>query len=125
MTKPIILIVDDEADAADLLGMLLEMLLPGAEVIVRYGGQAAIHHATSHPPVAAILDLEMPGMNGEELAQALRHLFADQPPLLIALSGNVLRLSQIQGNGLFDHHLSKPVDPDAVGRLLAKQLADG
>ena len=122
MTKPTILIVDDESDAADVLGMLLEMLLPKVEVVVRYGGQAAVQYATKHRPVAAILDLDMPGMNGEELAQALRRMFEDQPPLLVALSGNVVRLSQIQGNGLFDHHLSKPVDPDAIARLLNGRL---
>lgn len=124
MTKPAILIVDDERDSADILGMLLEMHFPEATVVVAYGGQAAVDQVTSHRPVAAVLDLEMPGMNGEALAQALRRMFLERPPLLIALSGNVLRLSQIQGNGVFDHHLSKPVDTDAVVRLLARQLSD-
>jgi CheY-like chemotaxis protein len=123
MTKPSILIVDDEPDSADILGMLLEMHLPEATVVVTYGGQAAIDQATSQRPVAAVLDLEMPGMNGEALAHTLRRMFLDCPPLLIALSGNVLRLSHIRGNGVFDHHLSKPVDTDAVVRLLAKQLS--
>ncbi|GHC98338.1 response regulator [Pseudorhodoferax aquiterrae] len=123
MSKPIILIVDDEHDSADLLGMLLEMHFPDAGFFVAYGGREALDHATSQRPVAAVLDLEMPGMNGESLAHALRQKFVDRPPLLIALSGNVLLLSQIRANGAFDHHLSKPADTDALVHLLREQLA--
>lgn len=123
MAHPTILIVDDEPDAADMLGMLLEMQLPSAAVVVAHGGREAVDQANSHHPVAAVLDLEMPGMSGEALAGALRQMFSDRPPLLVALSGNVARLSQIRGNGVFDHHLSKPVDTDALVRLLAGRLS--
>ncbi len=70
-----------------------------------------------------MLDLEMPGMDGERLAEALRTLFPGNPPLLIALSGNVVRLVQIKGNGIFDHHLSKPIDVKALKLLIQERFA--
>ena len=115
---PVILVVDDETDSADLLGMVLSMHLPGAVVRVAYGGQAALAAAQQHRPDVAVLDLEMPELDGEKLAVALKTSFPEATPLLIALSGNVSRLAAIQGNGTFDHHMSKPADVGGLVRLL-------
>ncbi|WP_354328571.1 response regulator [Variovorax paradoxus] len=118
MTQPVILIADDEAEAADLLGLLLGLHLPQAAVRVAHGGQAGLDLAIRERPDAAVLDLEMPGLDGEALAFALRAAYPDAAPLLIALSGNVVRLAQIQGNGAFDHHFGKPADVDGLVGLL-------
>lgn len=122
MSNPVVLVVDDERDAADLLGLVLGMHLPQATVRVAYGGQAALDLARRQRPDAAVVDLEMPGLDGEQLALALRASFPDVAPLLIALSGNVMRLAGIQGNGAFDHRLSKPANVDALVRILAAKL---
>ena len=116
---PVILVVDDETDSADLLGKILEMLLPEAVVQVAYGGLAALETAKQCRPDAAVLDLEMPEFDGEKLAMALRAAFPDATPLLIALSGNVSRLATVGGNGTFDHHMSKPADVDGLVRFLS------
>ena len=118
MTQPVVLIADDEADAADLLGVLLGLHFPRAAVRIAHGGQAGLDLAMRERPDAAVLDLEMPGLDGEALAFALRAAYPDAVPLLIALSGNVVRLAQIQGNGAFDHHFGKPADVDGLVALL-------
>lgn len=119
-SKPIILIADDEADCADVLGLFIQMHFPEATVSVTYGGRAALEQARRQRPDAAVLDMEMPGMDGEALARALRDLYSAPTPLLIVLSGNVVRLEQVRGNGAFDQHLSKPTDVDALTRILGE-----
>jgi CheY-like chemotaxis protein len=78
MTQPVILIADDEADAADLLGLLLGLHLPQAAVRVAHGGQTGLELAIRERPDAAVLDLEMPGLDGEALAFALRPAYPDR-----------------------------------------------
>lgn len=123
MTRPMILIVDDHQDCADALGGFMEMLFPGPVVTVAYGGQEALEQASKQRPDIALLDMEMPGMDGEALARALRALFADQTPLLIAVSGNVLRLEEAIGHSVFDHCMTKPIDVDALTRMVGNRLA--
>lgn len=117
-----ILVVDDEATAADLLGMVLGMHFPQAKVCVAHDGHAALDLASRQRPDVAILDLEMPGIDGETLALTLRASFPHSAPLLIALSGNVARLAASRGNGAFDHRLSKPAELDVLVPLLTKAL---
>ena len=119
----VILVVDDETDAADLLGMILSMHFPEASVCVAYGGKSALDLAGSQLPQVAVLDLEMPGLDGEELARTLRSTFANDPPLMIALSGNVNRLSTLEDTGVFDHRLSKPTNVETLVRFIAQRLA--
>ena len=120
--QPVILVADDESDSADLLGMLLEIHFPDATVCVAHGGQLALDQAHLQAPQVAVLDLEMPGLDGESLALALRASFSSDPPFLVALSGNVGRLAAISHNGAFDHHMSKPANVDGLVRLLKKVL---
>ena len=114
-----ILCVDDDPQAADILGVLLE--LTGFEARVAYDGVSALAIARDFRPDAAILDLTMPGMDGYELARRLleRDSFRT-PPVLIALTGwsgdDVRRRTAEAG---FDLHLTKPVDPDQLALLLA------
>jgi CheY-like chemotaxis protein len=114
-----ILCVDDDAQAADILGVLLE--LAGFEARVCYDGFSALAISREYHPDAAILDLTMPGMDGCELARRLRTLTPERaPPVLIALTGwddeEARRRTSEAG---FDLHLTKPVDPDQLAFLLA------
>lgn len=123
MTQPLILIVDDHVDSADVFGLLMEMQFPESAVAVTYRGREALALASERCPDVAFLDMEMPEMDGEALALALRAMFPEKPPLLIALSGNVDRLDGSRHSGVFDLRLSKPVDVDVVVRMIGKRLA--
>ena len=122
MSSPVIFVVDDERDAADLLGLILGMQFPQAIVRVASGGQAALDLSRHQRPDAAVVDLGMPGLDGEQLALALRAAFPDAAPLLIALSGNPVQLAGIRGNVAFDHRLSKPTDVEALVRILEMSI---
>jgi CheY-like chemotaxis protein len=113
-----ILVVDDDRETADLLGAILCAYLPESSIRVAYEGRAAATLALAQRPDAAVLDLDMPELDGEGLARVLRTAFPDQPPLLIALSGAVIRLEALRQDGPFDHQLSKPTDVNALVELL-------
>ncbi|MGJ7495356.1 response regulator [Variovorax sp. RT4R15] len=117
-----ILVLDDEHDAADMMFSLLTLELQGAVVRVVYTGEDAVAAGTEHRPDAAIFDLEMIGLGGEGAARALRSAYPDSQLLLIALSGNVLRLAALRETGTFDYLLSKPLDVAMVIGLLKGQV---
>ena len=108
------MIVDDNADAATMLGMLLEAA--GHEVLVEYGPAGALALAAAAGPAVCVLDIGLPDMDGYELARRLRGMDGTRDALLIAVTGygqeNDRKRAQEAG---FDHHMIKPVD---AGRLL-------
>jgi CheY-like chemotaxis protein len=111
-----VLVADDNRDAADSLARILALL--GHEVRVAYDGAAAIALAREFHPRAAILDIGMPGMNGYEAAGRLRGALG-RAVTLIAATGwgqESDRRRAVQAG--FDHHLTKPVDPDALDDIL-------
>lgn len=108
-----VLCVDDNRDAADTLGVLLE--LAGYQSRVCYDGPTALAAAEDFRPDAAILDLTMPGMTGDELGRRLRATdWGQSLPLvaLTALSGDDARERTAAAG--FDLHLVKPVDPQTL-----------
>ena len=113
-----ILVLDDERDAADLLSAVLSLRLQGASIRVAYTGKDAVAASTQRRPDAAILDLEMGGLDGEGVARALRSAFPDSGLLLIAVSGDTLRLAALRQTGIFDYLLSKPVDVAGLIEML-------
>jgi PAS domain S-box-containing protein len=114
------LVVDDNVDAAQTLGAILE--LHGHDVRVAYTGAEGLRIAEEWKPEVGVLDIGMPDLNGYELARGIRERCLDQQPLLIACTGwgQQEDVARAQEAG-FDHHLVKPVDPDAVLRLLSRQ----
>lgn len=117
-----ILVVDDNRDAADSLGMLLSLF--GAEVHIAHDGAAGLGVLQAEQPTVVLLDIGMPGMDGYEFARRARRLPAGAAATLIALTGwgqdEDRRRSADAG---IDHHLVKPVDVDALERLLAAVAA--
>ncbi|CAA9891802.1 PAS domain S-box-containing protein (fragment) [Candidatus Methylobacter favarea] len=113
-----ILVVDDYADAAESLALMLQ--LKGYEVITAGCGLKGIEQAVSFRPQVVLLDIGLPDMDGYEVARQLRQLPETRDALLIALTGygqpEDRELSKAAG---FDHHLLKPVDPEALFALLA------
>jgi signal transduction histidine kinase/CheY-like chemotaxis protein len=117
-----VLVVDDNRDAADTLRTLLQLLGARAEMV--HDGEAALDRFGPLRPDAVLLDIGMPGMDGYQVARALRERHPDWNGALIALTGwgqeNDRRKGQEAG---FDHHLVKPVDVDVLQRLLASVAA--
>jgi signal transduction histidine kinase len=113
-----VLIVEDNADAADSLALLLRAL--GHEVRVVGDGPAALEAASSFRPDVALLDIGLPEMDGYEVARRLRRDPALGDAVLVALSGygqeEDRRRSHAAG---FDVHLVKPVDLEGLQALLA------
>ncbi|HYH68530.1 MAG TPA: response regulator [Urbifossiella sp.] len=114
-----VLIVDDNRDAADCLGLLLGLL--GATSQVCYGGADALAHAPEFRPHVGLLDIDMPGMSGLELARRLRVLLGRRRVMLVAVTGVSSEEARAATAAAgFDWHLTKPVDGTTLaGRLLA------
>jgi len=115
-----ILIVDDNVQAADSLGMLLSEFL-GQEVRVVYSGEAALDLAGSFLPQVILLDLEMPGMDGYSVAARLREQSELSEAVIVAVTGwgheEYRRRSREIG---FDRHLVKPVTARDLKAMLAE-----
>lgn len=115
--KTRVLVVDDNIDAGDTLAMVLDTL--GAEVRVARGGEEALTVFSIYRPSVVLLDIGMPGMNGYEVARAIRTQFADHTAVLVALTGwgqeDDRRRARDAG---FSHHMVKPVDIEALQQLL-------
>jgi PAS domain S-box-containing protein len=112
-----VLIVDDNEDIAESLGRLLS--LHGCEVSLAYDGPSAFRMADSLRPDFAFLDIGLPGMNGYEVAEAIRNEPWGGAVVLIAVTGwgraNDRRRSAAAG---FDHHLVKPVEAAALAQII-------
>lgn len=113
-----VLLVEDNEDVAETLALALES--QGHRVKVVGDGEEALAAAERERPEVALVDIGLPGMDGYEVATRLRRQLAEDPPLIVALTGfgseEARERSREAG---FDHHLVKPVDPDQLNRLLA------
>src|SRR5438552_3729277 len=112
-----VLVVDDNEDAALTLGFLLAAA--GYEVRTCFDGSAALAVAERFGPDACVLDINMPGMDGYELARRLRENAAERPPVLVTVTGfgDFAHLDRAADAG-FDLHFTKPADPAEVAAQL-------
>jgi PAS domain S-box-containing protein len=114
-----ILIVDDSADAASSLALMLR--LRGYNVRVTHDAFSALEHAANDCPDVALLDLGMPQMDGYELARRFRGHPSLCSVLLVAVTGwgqeEDRRRTKEAG---FDYHLVKPVELDALEKVFAR-----
>jgi CheY-like chemotaxis protein len=118
-----VLVVDDNHDAADSLGMLLQFL--GAETMVVHDGKSALAAMSSFRPAVVLLDLGMPEMNGLEVARRMREDPGLAGVTLVALTGwgqrEDRRRTQEAG---FDYHLVKPADVGTLQSILTLRDVD-
>jgi CheY-like chemotaxis protein len=114
-----VLVVDDNADAAQTVAMLLEVL--GHETAVEYDPLRALATARTHSFDAFVLDIGLPGMDGHELARQIRALPRAAGALFIALTGYGQQQDRDASKAAgFHYHFVKPADVDALAQALAK-----
>ncbi|MEX2123279.1 MAG: ATP-binding protein [Woeseia sp.] len=112
-----VLVVDDNEDSATSLGMLLNIM--DYEVKVAFDGESALAELGSFRPQAIFLDIDMPVMDGYEVARRIRERGVSKELMLIALTGWGQESDRRQTrNAGFDHHLLKPVDIEALRSVL-------
>jgi CheY-like chemotaxis protein len=116
-----ILLIEDDEDARRNLRAALA--LDGHEVREAADGPSAIRSAAEFHPEVAIVDVNLPGLNGFQVAETLRAA-PERTPLLIALTGysrsDSLRRARAAG---FDEFLTKPIAPERLTRLIDAALA--
>jgi len=114
-----VLVVDDNVDAAQLLGALLEA--SGFHIQFAYDGEAALKIAIEFSPHIVLLDIGLPGMDGYEVARAIRANRVVEQPMLVAITGYSQDFDRCQSRDAgFDHHLVKPVDFDQLITLVGE-----
>jgi len=113
-----ILVVDDNRDGADSLAAMLKLM--GNDTRTAYDGQEGVDAAGEFRPDVIVLDIGLPKLNGYEACRRIREQPGGKGVVLIAITGwgqdEDRRRSRVAG---FDHHMVKPVDPQALMNLLA------
>jgi len=112
-----VLVVDDSVDSAETLGELLRIW--GHDVRLAHDGPAAVAAARDYRPDVILLDIGLPGMDGFAVA---RQLAAEglKTRLLVALTGYGEQADKQRSQAAgFHHHLVKPVDPEALQKLIS------
>ena len=111
-----VLVVDDVVDAAEVLAETLA--LSGYKVWIATDGAAALALVEAHQPHCVLLDIGMPGMDGNELTRTLRTRYGDDI-VLIAVTGREHDDARVVDTfARVDHYLQKPVDPNLLRKLL-------
>lgn len=117
-----ILLVDDNLDAVESIADLLRHF--DYQVGIATNGDQALALSAEFQPQLIISDIGLPGMDGYELAPALRAKSAGRKLILAALTGYGNASDQARAiEAGFDHHLVKPLDADSLLKFVGKQLA--
>jgi CheY-like chemotaxis protein len=112
-----ILVVDDNRDSADSLVTAFGVL--GHDAFAAYGGADALSRLGEQQPTLLVLDLSMPGMDGFELARAIRALPGYDAVPMVALSGFGSEADRAKSRQAgFDRHMLKPFDLADLEQML-------
>ncbi|HVJ90710.1 MAG TPA: response regulator, partial [Labilithrix sp.] len=115
-----ILVVDDNADGAEMLRDALALL--GHDVRVAHDGPTALEVASRFEPRIALLDIGLPVMDGYELAAALRQRLRNGPLRLIAITGYGQEEDQRRSAAAgFELHLIKPIDLAKLAHVVERE----
>ncbi|MEK6372870.1 MAG: response regulator [Acidobacteriota bacterium] len=120
--KPTILVVDDDAPIVTLMRSLLREF--GFDPVTALSGAEAIETARAHPPALVLLDKNMPGMSGADVARALRADPAFERLPILILSGEPMskaELAEMQADGA----VMKPFDVTALVEEIRKYVVAG
>jgi CheY-like chemotaxis protein len=117
-----VLIIDDDEDVGVSLATCLTA--DGYVVATARSGEAGVAAAREFKPHAVIVDIGLPGMDGFDVAQALRSMPEGADALLIAVSGYSLKtFRSAEAYSAFRHYLLKPTNPGTIAAILARSLA--
>ncbi|TYQ14049.1 UNVERIFIED_ORG: response regulator receiver domain-containing protein [Zoogloea ramigera] len=113
-----VLIVDDNAQAADVASELPDLY--GYQTAVAYGGQEGLQAAEAFAPDVILLDLGMPGLDGFQVAAALRARpdFRDVAIVAFSAWGDQGTRQRTRAAG-FNDHLTKPASLDEIVSTIA------
>jgi PAS domain S-box-containing protein len=113
-----VLIVDDNLDSAEMLGVFIEM--SGHDVRLVHDGRAAADEAAKFLPDLVLLDIGLPGLDGYHVIQQLRAMPEIAAATIVATTGYGRDEDRARCFAAgFDEHLTKPVDPSQIHRILA------
>ena len=114
-----LLVVDDNTDAAEMLGAFMESA--GHRVSIEYEPFQAMERARLEAPDVCLLDIGLPGMDGNQLARSLRCMPHMSRATLIAVTGYGKEFDRDTSIAAgFDYYFVKPADPVALIALLEK-----
>ncbi len=113
-----VLVVDDNVDAAEVIGILLASF--GYEVALAHDAFGALDRVASFRPDVAILDIGLPVIDGYELAGRIRADPRNAACRIFALSGYGRGTDPRASEGAFEHHFLKPVDIDELVAYLQR-----
>jgi CheY-like chemotaxis protein len=114
-----VLVVDDNEDAARMLGMVIGLM--GHEVRTAADGSEGCQVADEFRPHVIFMDIGMPRMNGHEAARYIRSQAWGREICLVALTGwGQPDDKDVAAQAGFDHHLTKPADLDDVQKILSE-----
>ena len=114
-----ILVVEDLPDSANSMALLLDLW--GYQSAIAYDGERACELAATAPADVVFLDIDLPGIDGYDVAHRLRRLPEMSTALLVAITGygREADVQRCKEAGI-DYHFLKPVDPAALQQLLAQ-----
>lgn len=122
--KPVprrVLLIEDNRDARETFRMMLE--LAGHQVLEAEEGRRGLELLKTELPDIAVIDVGLPGLDGYQIASSFRKEPTSNQVMLVALTGygtpEARERSRAAG---FDHHLIKPIDPDALRDLMVGKL---
>ena len=117
-----ILLIDDNEDANDSMAALLELMQ--YEVRTAVDGASALKVTAQFEPQLILSDIGLPGMDGYELAPALRKVAGTRKIVIAAATGYGHASDRVRSQAAgFDHHLVKPLDADVLLDFVAQQAA--
>jgi len=112
-----ILLIEDNADAAEMLALLLTQ--DGHHVDVRNDGPSGLRAALGAPYDVIVCDIGLPGMDGFQVISSARAALPAPLPCFVAASGySQLGEFDRAGQAGFDHYLVKPINIDALSRII-------
>lgn len=113
-----VLVVDDNVDAAETLGLLLKAT--GHDARMAYDGVSAVRLALEILPNVVLLDIGLPGLDGYEVAKRLRQDSSLAGVVLVAMTGYGQATDKLRSQDAgFNHHLVKPADFGKLQQILA------
>jgi CheY-like chemotaxis protein len=119
-----ILIVEDQQTTLQTLGSLFT--LEGHTVTLTKAPSEALAHVATNTPDVILLDIGLPGMDGFQLAKAIRSLDMKPRPLIVAYSGYTQNDDVLKGRQAgFDYHFPKSISPKTLLSIIQEHRLKG